>query len=121
MQKEPTAFAAFVGLDWADRKHDVVLHVPSAAKRERGVLEHKPAAIDGKRDPSRERAAACGRRAADRDGSADRRRGAELVEEGARRRAGDGAELGDQVRLVVVASGGRDGCPAGAFVFARGA
>ncbi|APR75890.1 Mobile element protein [Minicystis rosea] len=55
MQKEPTAFAAFVGIDWADRKHDIVLHVPGAAKRERSVLQHTPAAIEAWASKLRER------------------------------------------------------------------
>jgi hypothetical protein len=42
MQKE---FAAFIGIDWADRKHDVCVCVPGSAKLERLVLEHRPAAI----------------------------------------------------------------------------
>ena len=28
MQETPTTFAAFLGIDWADRKHDFSLHVP---------------------------------------------------------------------------------------------
>lgn len=55
MQKAPTEFAAFIGIDWADRKHDFVLHVPGAPKRERGVLEHKPATIDAWARKLRER------------------------------------------------------------------
>lgn len=43
--QEPTEFAAFIGIDWADRKHDFCLHTVASGKRERGVLEHKPAAI----------------------------------------------------------------------------
>src|SRR5262245_11031543 len=39
-------FAAFIGLDWADRKHDVCLHAPGLERFERGVLEHHPAAIE---------------------------------------------------------------------------
>jgi len=38
-------FAAFVGIDWADRKHDVCLAVAGGKKHERLVLEHRPAAI----------------------------------------------------------------------------
>jgi transposase len=55
MQKEPSNFAAFVGIDWADRKHDFVLHVPGETKRQRGVLEHKPAVIDAWARKLRER------------------------------------------------------------------
>src|SRR4029450_12874515 len=38
--------AAFVGLDWADAKHDVCLQAAGTARREFGVLEHSPEAID---------------------------------------------------------------------------
>jgi len=46
MQEQASAFAAFVGIDWADRKHDVCLQVPGAPAPEASVLEHRPAAID---------------------------------------------------------------------------
>jgi len=52
MQKE---FAAFIGIDWADRKHDVCLAVTGSAKLERLVLEHRPAAIRAWADRLRER------------------------------------------------------------------
>ncbi len=39
-------FAAAVGIDWADRKHDICLQVAGSTKREFCVLEHKPEAID---------------------------------------------------------------------------
>jgi transposase len=38
-------FAAFIGIDWADKKHDLCLWVPGTEQRERFVLEHRPAAI----------------------------------------------------------------------------
>lgn len=40
------AFAAFVGIDWADTKHDVCLQAAGAAKRESLTLEHTPEAIE---------------------------------------------------------------------------
>src|ERR671936_2674815 len=40
------AFAAFVGIDWADAKHDGCLQAAGAAKRECFQLEHTPEAID---------------------------------------------------------------------------
>ncbi|HEY8943546.1 MAG TPA: IS110 family transposase [Polyangiaceae bacterium] len=52
MQKD---FAAFIGIDWADRKHDVCLAVPGAQKRERFVLEHRPAVIRQWAEKLRER------------------------------------------------------------------
>jgi transposase len=39
-------FAAFVGLDWADAKHDICLQAAGTARREFGSLEHSPEAID---------------------------------------------------------------------------
>jgi hypothetical protein len=39
-------FAAFIGLDWADTKHDICLQVAGSAKREFTVLEHRPEVID---------------------------------------------------------------------------
>jgi transposase len=44
MQK-PIPFAALVGIDWADRKHDVCLCAAGSSKRERAVIPHTPAAI----------------------------------------------------------------------------
>jgi transposase len=40
------AFAAFVGVDWADAKHDVCLQAAGSTKREYCQLEHTPEAID---------------------------------------------------------------------------
>jgi transposase len=45
-QSAPHTFAAFVGIDWADAKHDVCLQAAGSAKRECCQLEHTPAAID---------------------------------------------------------------------------
>jgi len=42
----PAAFAAFIGLDWADAKHDICLQAAGAERRECLVLEHRPEAID---------------------------------------------------------------------------
>src|ERR671933_923640 len=39
-------FAAFVGLDWADAKHDGCLQTAGSVKREYFQLEHTPEAID---------------------------------------------------------------------------
>lgn len=38
-------FAAFIGIDWADRKHDVCIATPGNDRREFLVLEHSPRAI----------------------------------------------------------------------------
>jgi transposase len=40
-----TEFAAFVGIDWADRKHDVCLLAAGSSTREFSVLVHRPEAI----------------------------------------------------------------------------
>lgn len=40
------AFAAFIGLDWADAKHDICLQAAGSDRREFLVLEHRPEAID---------------------------------------------------------------------------
>ena len=42
----PEAFAAFVGLDWADAKHDICLQAAGTERREFLVLAHRPEAID---------------------------------------------------------------------------
>ena len=39
-------FAAFIGIDWADSKHDICLQVANTEKREFAVLPHRPDAID---------------------------------------------------------------------------
>ena len=40
------AFAAFVGLDWADTKHDVCLQAAGTEQREFLRLEHSPEEIN---------------------------------------------------------------------------
>src|SRR3989441_891959 len=45
-QSTPDTFAAFVGIDWADAKHDGCLQAAGSAKRECFQLEHTPEAID---------------------------------------------------------------------------
>ena len=45
MQEEASTFAAFVGIDWADRKHDICLQVASLDSTEVSVLEHRPKSI----------------------------------------------------------------------------
>jgi hypothetical protein len=46
MQEQPSKFAAFIGIDWADRKHDICLQVAGADTLEKSVIEHRPAVID---------------------------------------------------------------------------
>jgi transposase len=45
-QPSHNTFAAFVGIDWADAKHDICLQAAGTAKRECFQLEHTPEAID---------------------------------------------------------------------------
>ena len=45
MQEETSTFAAFVGIDWADRKHDICLQVSGLDTVEVSILEHRPKAI----------------------------------------------------------------------------
>jgi transposase len=46
MKPQPdNEFAAFVGIDWADAKHDICLQVANTEKREFDVLIHRPDAI----------------------------------------------------------------------------
>jgi hypothetical protein len=42
----PEEFAAFVGLDWADAKHDVCLQATGTTRREFLSFAHRPEAID---------------------------------------------------------------------------
>ncbi|WP_456414554.1 hypothetical protein [Thiolapillus sp.] len=39
-------FAAIIGIDWADRKHDLCLKIFGSDTLEYSILEHKPEAID---------------------------------------------------------------------------
>jgi transposase len=39
-------FAAFIGIDWADVKHDICLQAEGRSEREFSVLPHRPDAID---------------------------------------------------------------------------
>jgi hypothetical protein len=45
-QETHAACVAFVGLDWADAKHDVCLPAAGSAQREHFILEHTPEAIE---------------------------------------------------------------------------
>lgn len=42
----PLEFAAFIGIDWADKKHDVCLQSAGTDKIEHQILKHTPEAID---------------------------------------------------------------------------
>ncbi len=42
----PDDFAAFIGIDWADTKHDICLQAAGCETREFSVLAHKPESID---------------------------------------------------------------------------
>jgi hypothetical protein len=45
-QEAPATFAAFVGLDWADAKHEVCLQAADAQQRAHDSLDHTPEAIE---------------------------------------------------------------------------
>lgn len=55
MQKSSTTFAALIGIDWADKKHDVCLQVPGTTGFELSVLEHRPLKIRQWAESLRER------------------------------------------------------------------
>jgi len=55
MQEQASEFAAYIGIDWADRKHDVCLQVPGTSPPEASVLEHRPRVIDAWARQLRER------------------------------------------------------------------
>lgn len=40
-----SSFVAYVGIDWADRKHDFCLQAADSNQRESGVLAHTPETI----------------------------------------------------------------------------
>jgi transposase len=46
MTRAMADYAALVGIDWADCKHDLCLQAAGSERRERLVLEHRPEAID---------------------------------------------------------------------------
>jgi transposase len=55
MQKSDTDFAAFVGIDWADQKHDVCLSLAGGGESELSVLPHRPSCIAAWAEGLRER------------------------------------------------------------------
>lgn len=54
-QEQEPDFAAFVGIDWSDKKHDICLCVAGQAKPERLVIEHRPESIQAWAEGLRER------------------------------------------------------------------
>lgn len=46
MPNQPSDFAAIIGLDWADRKHDICLFAAGQQTPEFATIEHDPVAID---------------------------------------------------------------------------
>jgi transposase len=54
-KEEEKTYAAFIGIDWADKKHDICLWVPDLEQREQVVLEHRPRAIQTWAEQLRER------------------------------------------------------------------
>lgn len=55
MKTEQSEFAAFIGIDWADKKHDVCLQVAGTGARERFVIEHSPKVLHTWAEQLRER------------------------------------------------------------------
>jgi len=47
LQKSDPDFAAFVGIDWADRKHDVCLSPAGCDQSELSVLPDRPSCTQG--------------------------------------------------------------------------
>lgn len=46
MKQIPSHFVAHIGLDWADRKHDICLKTANTDKLEYDIIQHNPEAID---------------------------------------------------------------------------
>jgi transposase len=46
MTIQAMSFAAYVGIDWADKKHDICTRIPAAGVEEFDVIAHRPDAID---------------------------------------------------------------------------
>ena len=46
LSNQSTDVAAYIGIDWADRKHDICLHDLATNTQEFCVIEHRPEAID---------------------------------------------------------------------------
>ena len=46
MKPESPSFAAKIGLDWADKKHDICLQVQDSKDLEYGVIKHTPESIE---------------------------------------------------------------------------
>ena len=46
MKSTARSYAAFVGIDWADQKHDVCLKAAGSDRYERSVIAHRPEAIE---------------------------------------------------------------------------
>ena len=44
--QDQTEFAAFVGIDWADREHVWALCEPGSSTIESGQMDHTPEAVD---------------------------------------------------------------------------
>jgi hypothetical protein len=43
---EPLPFSAYVGIDWADRKHDLCIQIPAEGSQEFEVIPHQANSID---------------------------------------------------------------------------
>ena len=45
-QRKEEEFAAYIGIDWADEKHDICLQAVGSCEEEFRVLKHRPESID---------------------------------------------------------------------------
>ncbi len=45
-EQETVVYSAYVGIDWANSKHDVCVRTASSNKREFDIIQHRPEAID---------------------------------------------------------------------------
>jgi len=46
MQTELSQFTAIIGIDWADKKHDICVHDMATGRRRRSQVRHKPEDLD---------------------------------------------------------------------------
>ena len=44
--EQPTHFAALIGIDWSDRKHDICLVDTASGAQELSVIKHTPEALN---------------------------------------------------------------------------
>jgi transposase len=55
LTEQTEEYAAYIGIDWGDRKHDVCLKTEARGEAEISVIEHSPAALDAWAEELRQR------------------------------------------------------------------